>query len=481
MGAGMTFTRSLWDNWSIRVGMIFLAILIAISIFVILTYPADFGVRIWSNPSYWADNPRLVPPAWITPFLRERPPEHILIKFDEPTEIYQAGNARILEYRLSLKYEYDDHPSFVHFFVRNITYSSPQPPRIEVHLSRPDGLSIRLTSIAIRAPSPMEEPPYSRHVEAPRRIILTEDPTAITNLINSLNDRYNLTLDLHKTSLMSSEKLFFGYPSGNGEELTVLKGEYVFYVRAHFLQDGGIGEVGLVLGGKVYGLLGTDILGRDLMMGLLYGFPVSLTIGFLAAILITSIGAFLGIMSGYFGGRADVAIQRLGDMLLNMPLLPLLIFFTFILREFGTRLFLIILVMTVFSWPGLAIIIRPMVMQMKSSQFIEAAMACGASKWWIMTRHILLNLAPFILAQSIFIVPSAILAEAALSFLGLGDPTLPTWGQILEHGFRNGAIYLGYWWWVIPPGLLIVITGITFLLITIGLEPALNPKLKTTV
>jgi len=483
----MSFVRELvkkaWESWSTRIGIIFLAILIILSILVVLTYPIDFGTRIWSNPSYWADSPRLAPPIWASFFAMAKIPTHTAFKLTQPTNIQVEENLILMEYSVETNYGYDDYPSFLHVLIKNVTFYSTKLPRIEVWISRPDNLIVRLTSFTIRGPSPIEEPPYHRYVESPYRIILTQDSTSILNLIYSLNKKYNSNITLDEVSIIGSEKLFFGYPSKLREkEFSILRGSYRLYVKIYVYEGlGSVGEVDFILGGKTYGLLGTDIIGRDLMMGLLYGFPASLMIGFLASVLVTSIGTLLGVLSGYIGGRTDTVIQRSSDIVLNMPLLPILIFFTFIFREFGMRFLLIILVLTAFSWPGLTIIIRPMVMQIKSSQFIEAAISCGASRIWIMRKHILPNLAPFIIAQSIFLVPSAILAEAALSFLGLGDPTLPTWGQILEQGFRSGAIYLGYWWWVIPPGILIVFTAITFLLITIGLEPILNPKLKTVI
>jgi len=477
------FIKKVWENWSTRIGVVFLAILLILSIFVVLTYPVDFGTRIWNNPSYWADNPRLAPPSWTSFFTMTRAPTHTDFKLDQPTKILEEEDLLLLEYSIEIDYDYDDYPSFLHVLVKNVTFYSVKPPKIEIWISRPDNLLVRLTSFTIRGPSTLEEPPYYRYIESPYRIILTEDSTSILNLIYSLNKEYGSKITLDEVSTIGSEKLFFGYPSKLGEkEFSILKGLYKMYVKIYVYDGGGnVGEVDFILGGKTYGLLGTDILGRDLLIGLLYGFPASLMIGFLAATLVASIGTVLGIFSGYIGGRTDTVIQRSSDIVLNMPLLPILIFFTFIFREFGMRFLLIILVLTAFSWPGLTIIIRPMVMQIKSSQFIEAAISCGASRRWVMRKHILPNLAPFIIAQSIFLIPSAILAEAALSFLGLGDPTLPTWGQILEQGFRSGAIYLGYWWWVIPPGILIVFTAITFLLITIGLEPILNPKLKTVI
>jgi peptide/nickel transport system permease protein len=138
----------------------------------------------------------------------------------------------------------------------------------------------------------------------------------------------------------------------------------------------------------------------------------------------------------------------------------------------------VVLILVAFGWPGLAITVRSMLLQIRSGQLIEAAVALGASKRRIMVKHVFPQIAPFILGQMIFFAPSAILAEAGLSFLGLGDPSIPTWGQILESGFRSGAVYLGFWWWVLPPGLLIILTAMAFVLVALGLEPVINPRLR---
>ena len=111
---------------------------------------------------------------------------------------------------------------------------------------------------------------------------------------------------------------------------------------------------------------------------------------------------------------------------------------------------------------------------------MDAARTLGASTGRIVWRHVFPHTAPFVFAQLIFSAPSAILAEAGLSFLGLGDPSLPTWGQVLEHGFRTGAVFLGYWWWVVPPGLAIVVTALTFMLLSQGMERVVNPRLRRT-
>ena len=150
----------------------------------------------------------------------------------------------------------------------------------------------------------------------------------------------------------------------------------------------------------------------------------------------------------------------------------------FLVFVFGSNLFLIIFFLVAFSWPGLTILIRSMVLQIRSGQLIESAVALGASRWRVMFRHVFPHAAPFIFSQMIFFAPAAILAEAGLSFLGLGDPSIPTWGQILQDGFTTGAVFLGYWWWVVPPGVLIMITAVTFMFLALGLEPVVNPRLR---
>jgi peptide/nickel transport system permease protein len=267
----------------------------------------------------------------------------------------------------------------------------------------------------------------------------------------------------------------FGVPDEAGG-LQPLHGEYVAQVRMALADPAdSVAWVRAVAGGTVYGLLGTDGSGRDLAEGLAFGLPVALLIGLTAATVSTAIGTGLGMLSGYKGGRTDLLIQRAADVVNNVPLLPLLIFFVFV---FGAQLWLILLLLVAFSWPGLAILVRSMVLGLSGSQEVEAARAIGASSRHILVRHIFPHTAPYVFTQLIFFVPAVILAEAGLSFLGLGDPSLPTWGQILEDGFRTGAVFLGYWWWVVSPGLLIVITAMTFMLLALAMEPIVNPKLR---
>jgi len=337
------------------------------------------------------------------------------------------------------------------------------------------------------------------HEAEPHRVLLGDDEGVVDALSELFRSRYGK--EVSRESIRNGvEAALFGIPGRGGGEgadadtdteagaepgaesevfgdvFQVLNGRYALLIQfLTMVPEDEIGLVKGVVGGAVFGAMGTDALGRDLAEGLLFGLPVALLIGISTATVSTLIGMSLGMVSGYAGGKTDIAIQRAADIVANVPVLPLLIFLVFI---GGSQLWLILLILVAFSWPGLTIMIRTMVLQLRSGQEVEAAKALGASGARIIYRHILPHVASYILAQLVFFAPSAILAEAGLSFLGLGDPTIPTWGQILEYGFRTGAVFLGYWWWVIPPGLLIVLTAVTFMFLAQGLEPVVDPRLR---
>ena len=342
---------------------------------------------------------------------------------------------------------------------------------------RPDSTEVIIYREIVTGPRQEEVVPIIRYKDSPKRVNLGGASLVESNVARFLEDilmRDVSTLDVAG----KIEEILLGSIAAGGqlESLEVLKGEYVIQVRfVTFDQRDTTEGVKFVLGGSVFGLMGTDIIGRDLMVGLLYGFPVALGIGIITAVVTTIIGTFAGIVSGYVGGKTDTVLQRTSDILSNIPLLPLLIFLIFVL---GPRLWLVVVVLIIFGWPGLTIIVRSMVLPLRSGQSVEAARALGASRSRIMTKHLFPQIAPFVFAQMVFTVPGAILAEAGLSFLGLGDPSIPTWGQLLQSGFTSGAVYIGLWWWVLPPGLLIVLTAMIFVFIALGVEPVVNPRLR---
>jgi len=233
--------------------------------------------------------------------------------------------------------------------------------------------------------------------------------------------------------------------------------------------------------GNSYGLLGTDTKGRDLFQGLLYGFPVALIIGLSVAFAVVAIGLVLGVISGYFGGRVDEVIQRLVDVIVNIPLLPLLVLVGVAIQTGGwtgwPALTIIMAVLVAFSWGGVTIIVRSMTLSIKAEPYIEAAKALGASTWRIVFRHIIPQIVPYATAVLVFSVPGAIIAEAGLSVLGI-DHGLPTWGRILADAQAERGVAYAMWWWVLPPGLMLGLFSFAFVALGFTLETIVEPRLR---
>ena len=231
----------------------------------------------------------------------------------------------------------------------------------------------------------------------------------------------------------------------------------------------------VVATGSCYGIMGTDSLGRDLWQGLLYGVKWALVIGLLTSILSTVMGAVYGVISGYYGGLKDEVMLRIAQIIYSLPVLPLLILLSYVLRP---SIWNLILILVLFAWPGVSFVTRSMALQIKQSVYVEAARALGASDRRIILLYVFPQILPYLFASIALSVPGAILAEAGLSFLGLGDPYTLTWGKILYDAQRGGAVLSGMWWWVVPPGMAIALVGMTFVFIGNAIDAILNPKLK---
>ncbi len=489
-----SIVRELWRSGPGKAGMILLVLQILVSIYVIVTYPLDYGTSEWGNPSLWADNPRSAPPVWTNLFNGGKYPRHFSVTLEQPDEIADRGRA--YEHVFETEYELDARtaPSFVSISISNVTYQR-RPPVIDATLFGPDGREIDLFRTVVSGPRPGEDSPYRRYVDEAQRTVVGTDKRVIDSLAEYFSSIAgeragddgrgsggeggtggdSATRVMRERIDAETNLALFGVPAEE-RRFEVLPGRYTIMVSALTAsREDEIGRIDVVVGGRVYGAMGTDALGRNLAAGLLFGLPVALLIGLATSTVSTMIGMTLGMISGYSGGGIDLGIQRAADIVANIPVLPLLIFLVFV---GGSQLWLILLVLVAFSWPGLTIMVRSMVLQLRSGQEVEAAQALGASSFRIIFRHILPHAAAYVLAQLVFFAPSAILAEAGLSFLGLGDPSIPTWGQILEYGFRTGAVFLGYWWWIVPPGVLIVITAVTFMFLALGLEPVVDPRLR---
>ena len=219
---------------------------------------------------------------------------------------------------------------------------------------------------------------------------------------------------------------------------------------------------------------GTTNLGRDVLSQVIIGARISILVGVLAAFIAVFIGVNIGLISGYFGGWVDDALMRLTDIAYGLPFLPFVLVLVFLL---GPGLWSIAIVISVLLWRSTARVIRSQVLSHKERPYVESARSIGASDMRIMYYHILPNVLPLAFLYGSFSVAWAVIAEASISFLGFGDPSMTSWGQILFNAYSAGAIRSA-WWWVIPPGVCIMLLVMSVFFIGRALEELTNPELR---
>jgi peptide/nickel transport system permease protein len=232
---------------------------------------------------------------------------------------------------------------------------------------------------------------------------------------------------------------------------------------------------------------GTDELGRSMLNLTVHATRISMVIGLLATLVTVAVGAVIGIVSGYVGGRFDGLMMRIADFFLVLPTFVLAIILTTLIRDVlgtgskeiaGIRigLLIIVIVIGITSWSSTARIIRSQTLSLRERAFVDRARVIGASSGHIMRRHILPNVVNLIVANAVLTFAGAILTETTLSFVGLGDPFQPSWGQLLDASLAVGAPGLGAWWYFVPAGTAVVIVVFAFTLLGNALDDILNPR-----
>ncbi|MGI0048173.1 MAG: ABC transporter permease [Nitrososphaera sp.] len=437
-------------------GVVMLLGLILMTIYSAVAVPLE-SFRQWNNPNFWIDLPRAAAPAWTNVGLGSKVPEHIVMTSSDAAVSSSVENGiRTVTHSYTINFNYDAYPSDF-MLLYSAKYGSTQPV-LQIDVLRPDGNEFRIYFASL-PPAQVGGSEFSARVFSTDR--------SIEQNLGSYDGIFSYEQDRSRPQVM----IF-----SDAQEDRVLKGTYVVRETFYLFDPGdSVQDSGVILGGKVYGLMGTDELRRDLAIGILWGAPVALFIGITVSIAAILIGLIYGVFAGYKGNRTDEGLMRINDVFYSLPTLPLLIILSVTV---GRSIFLITGFLVIFSWVGMAKISRSLALQLKNMQYVEAAKLMGQSDIKIIFKHIIPQLLPLTFASIAIAVPGAILAESTVSFLGLGDPSIPTWGQILHDANSSSAASRGLWWWIAPPGIMIAITGLAFVLIGTALDSILNPRSK---
>jgi peptide/nickel transport system permease protein len=442
------------------VGFSIIGILAAMTIYALIAVPLE-SFSQWNDPGFWIDYPKSAAPSWINLMLPEgNLPNHMILgPNDAKTQNSSLGGIPTNSFLFDIDFGYNSYPT--DFIIDYCLKYGEIPPVIQVDVTRPDGESFMIYN------SPLPSSTLSDNLAN-----LTEFCSRIFSTDESIRDNLQAYTGLfdYSPDLSSPQKMIFSQLDNDA----VLRGKYLFNVTYYLFDPGDkVENTKVILGGRVYGLMGTDDLRRDLSIGIFWGAPVALFVGLTAAISSVTIGMLYGLLAGYKGGRYDEALMRINDLVIS---LPTFVFLVILSITIGSSIFLITLFLVIFGWSGIARVARSLALQIKNLQYVEASKLMGEKDIKIILRHILPQLLPLTFASIALAVPAAILAEATLSFIGLGDPSIPTWGSILHDANTASAAARGLWWWILPPGIMIAAAGVSFALIGSAIESVTNPR-----
>jgi peptide/nickel transport system permease protein len=207
----------------------------------------------------------------------------------------------------------------------------------------------------------------------------------------------------------------------------------------------------------------------------IFGSRVSLIVGFAAAFVAMAIGGMIGLFSGFYGGATDEVLMRITDYFLVIPDIPLMII---VAALFGRRLSNIIIIIGIIYWTSTARLVRSQVKSVRERTYVKRVRALGADNGRLMRKHVLPQVAPLLIANTVLMVAEAIFAETFITFLGLGDPALISWGKLIENAFKGDAVLNNAWWAIIPPGACVTLVILACTMIGGAMEDALNPRLR---
>lgn len=430
-------------------GLFVILVLAALGAYAVIRYPYSEAVKLWrgyateQTDTAWYRNPAYAAPAWTNLFRKNKLPENIILDSTAPgvEKTRRQASEKMTEITIPfyIDYPYDDFPQdlVVHF---KSTFQE-KPPLVTLTWLTPDGRKLDLGGVTVNKTE-------SYYVTRQER------------LKNRFKEKFVV------------EALF---KDPQVAEPTALSGDYQLIVQGFVFDPEADIEAEAILYGKVFGLAGTDNQRRDLTLGLLWGIPVALAFGVLGAIGPSLAAMLIAAVGVWLGGWVDDLIQRLTEVNMILPSLPIVIM---VYLLYSKSIWAILGVVVLISIFGSAIKnYRAAFLQVKSAPYIEAAQAYGVGNWNIIRHYLVPFIMPLLIPQMVIMVPGFVFYEATLGFLGVIDPYLPTWGKLIFEAITKGNLEL-YPYWFLEPVALLMLTAVAFAMLGIGLERLLYPKLR---
>lgn len=462
MGFLKSFFREVKYYPSAIVGVLVIVALLILSLYAVIKIPYSEAIELWRGTGEtWYHNPKTAPPAWINYFRSRKLPTTIVLDSrkggpDIERSEKPLGKGKQIDLTFTFDYQADDFPSdlVMYFYVTG----NGKQPFATGEWTTPDGRTVRLGNFAVSHKYSFrftQEKDLSRRLkrmlkrELPVEVGLFVDPAALPK------DR-EAQVDI--------------------KTLPPLKGKYTVHVTVTTFDPETDVQAELIVYGKVYGLAGTDHLRRDLMVGLLWGTPVAIAFGLISSLVIGLATMIIAAVGVWYGGVVDETIQRITEINLVLPFLPILIMVGIFISRSLLTIMLVTIALSIFG-SGIKSY-RAMFLQLRESPYIEAARAYGAGDGRIIFLYLIPRILPMLIPGFISAIPSFVFLEASLAVLGIGDPVLPTWGKIIQDAQANAALYKGLYYWILEPSVLLIVTGLGFSLLGFALDRIFNPRLR---
>jgi len=443
----MNTLRELKRYPSAVAGLIIILVLLGISIYAPIAIPYGKAISMWrGDESYWYRNPKFAPPAWTNLFTREKLATSFQLNSSEgdgTKEIVQGETNTRVTMTFPFEFDADTPPDEMTIFFTS--QFNEKEPFVSITWLTPEGEEIRVADFAVSA----------------TEIYRINQDAKLTRRLGGMDPQVGL---------------FAAEFVETGTAPTLVKGQYTLKLSAVLFEPDSDIDAEFVFYGQVHGLFGTDHMRRDLGVALLWGTPIALAFGLVAALTTTVAHMSIAAFGVWFGGWVDDVIQRITEVNLVIPFLPILIMIGTLYNRSIVVIFGATILLSLFGYSVKTL--RAAFLQIKEAPYIEAARSYGAGNFRIIFLYLIPRLVPLLVPALVTAIPGYVFLEASLAVLGLGDPVLPTWGKLINDANGNGALYKGLYYWVLEPAALLMLAGLAFAMVGFSLDRIFNPRLR---